>query len=111
MYSQKEIDELISCSKNISEAPKREMKLVGAHWKNDMTLMAGDRPGEFTVFFRRSEDFPENFSVVLSHDAKDGSGETTLLRCNGPHGAFSTPLSILRTPAGNFTSTGRRQVR
>jgi len=93
MYSQRDIDELISCPKNVSEAPKREVKLVGAHWKNDMTLVAEGRPGEFNVFFRRSEDFPENFSIGLSYDQKDGSGETILLRCNGPHGAFNATFN------------------
>lgn len=90
MYSQNDIDELISCPKNISEPPKRELKLVGADWRNNMTLVASGRAGEFRVFFRRSEDFVEAFSVGLCYDPKDGSGEITLLRCNGPHGGSNS---------------------
>ena len=38
---------------------------------------------------RRSEDLPENFSVGLVFLPGDGTGEVTLLRCNGPHGAYN----------------------
>lgn len=41
------------------------------------------------MFLRRSDDFPENFSIGLVYDPKDGSGEITLLRCNGQHGVFN----------------------
>ncbi len=54
-----------------------------------MKLIAEGRPGEFAAFLRRSDDFPENFSIGLLYDPKDGSGELTLLRCNGQHGIFS----------------------
>ncbi len=40
----------------------------------------------FRAFLRRNEDFPENFSIGLVFLPGDGSGELTLLRCNGPHG-------------------------
>ena len=39
-YSQDDIDQLISCPKTILEPPKRELKLVGADWRNDMVLAA-----------------------------------------------------------------------
>lgn len=44
---------------------------------------------EFRAFMRRSEDFPENFSIGLAFLPKDGTGELILLRCNGPHGGFN----------------------
>jgi len=62
VYTQAEIDARISCSKNVSEPPKKHRKLVGADYRNAMKLVAssiGD--GEFGVFMRQSEDFPENF--------------------------------------------------
>ena len=54
-----------------------------------MRLASSKHPGEFAAFFRRSEDFPENFSIGISYDPKDGSGEIILLRCNGQHGVFN----------------------
>ena len=68
---------------------RKELRLVGTDWRNDMKMVSKGHPGEFNAFFRRSEDFPENFSIGLSYDPKDGSGEITLLRCNGPHGVFN----------------------
>jgi len=65
------------------------MKLVGADWRNDCKLVAGGVEGEFSVFMRKSEDFPENFSIGMLYTPKDGSGEITLLRCNGQHGIFN----------------------
>ena len=87
-YTQQDIDALISCVKKISDPPKRELRLVGAHWRNDMKLVAAQVDGEFSVFIRRSEDFPENFSIGLIYDPKDGRGEIILIRCNGQHGVF-----------------------
>ena len=87
-YTQNEIDELISCNKKVAEAPKQKLRLVGAYWRNDMKLVSDGKPGVFAVFFRKSEEFKENFSIGISYDRKDGSGEIVLLRCNGQHGVF-----------------------
>ena len=92
MYTQQILDDLISCPKKISESPKHELRLTGAHWKNDMKLTSDSCPGEFRVFFRKSEDFPENFSIGLSYDQHDGTPEIVLLRCNGQHGIFNGSL-------------------
>jgi len=90
MFSQDEIDALISCSKGISEAPKREMRLDGAHLRNTAKLIALDNTkGEFIVFMRQSEDFPENFSIGLSYSPCDGRETIKLLRCNGKHGDYN----------------------
>ena len=88
-YTQREIDDLISCPKVISDAPKREMKLDRGHSRNDMRLKSTDDALEFRVFMRRSEDLPESFSIGLVFLANDGSGELVLLRCNGPHGGYN----------------------
>jgi hypothetical protein len=89
-YSQSDIDDLISCPKEISDPPKKEMKLNGAHWRNDAKLKASDgKTGEFSMFMRKNEDFPENFSIGLSYNPRDGRSEITLLRCNGKHGDFN----------------------
>ncbi len=89
-YTQKEIDELIASPKHVGEPPKREMKQIHAHLRNDMTLLSsGGIVGVFRVFMRRSVDFPENFSIGLIYLPNDTRGELTLLRCNGQHGDFN----------------------
>jgi hypothetical protein len=93
-FNQNELDALISCPKHISEAPKREMKLFGANWRNDAKLVASDGliKGEFIVFMRKNEDFPENFSIGLIYHPQDERGEIVLFRCNGPHGCFNNDI-------------------
>ena len=88
VYTQTNIDDLIACPKKISDPPRRDMKLVGGFLRNDMKLLSDGIEGEFSVFLRQSEDFPENFSIGLVYDPKDGSGGINLLRCNGQHGIF-----------------------
>lgn len=89
-YSQSELDGLISCPKEISEAPKKGMKLCEAHFRNDAKLIASNGiSGEFGMFMRQSEDFPENFSIGLTYSPQDGRNPVTLLRCNGKHGTFN----------------------
>jgi hypothetical protein len=93
-YSQAEIDLLISCQKAVTEPPKRQSKLTGADFRNDMKLVASIQiPGEFDVFMRQSEDFPENFSIGLIYRPKDGRPDLTLLRCNGQHGVYNGSAS------------------
>ena len=64
------------------------MHLQGGHFRNDMRLVSNSPPAEFRVFMRKSVDFVENFSIGLVYRPNDGSGEVTLLRCNGRHGGF-----------------------
>ena len=45
--------------------------------------------GTFSMFMRRNDDLPENFSIGLTYHANDGRPEITLLRCNGKHGIFT----------------------
>lgn len=66
------------------------MKLKDADWRNNAEMLASDETnGVFSVFMRRNEDLPENFSVGLRYTANDGRPEIILLRCNGKHGAFT----------------------
>jgi len=66
------------------------MKLTEAHWRNDAKLTASNEiKGEFVMFMRQSEDFPENFSIGLKYYPHDGRSAITLLRCNGQHGNFN----------------------
>ena len=88
-YTEQEITNLIRCPKKVLEAPRREMKAVDGFRRNDLSLIAEGVPGYFYVFMRQTEDFPENFSIGLRYDTKDGSGEIILLRCNGPHGPYN----------------------
>jgi hypothetical protein len=104
-YTQNDIDALISCVKKVSDPPRRELRLAGAHWRNDMKLVSVKVDGEFSAFIRRSDDFPENFSIGLNYDPKDGSGEITLIRCNGQHGVFGGP-SIRAILIGDTISIG-----
>ena len=67
--TQKEIDDLIACPKVISDAPKRDMKRDRGHLRNDMRLKSADDKFEFSVFMRRNEDLPENFSIGLVIDS------------------------------------------
>jgi hypothetical protein len=88
-YSQSELDDLITCPKEITEAPRRELRLEGNQRRNDMRLRAQGGDREFRVFIRMHNEFNENFSIGLVLLPKDGSGELVLLRCNGPHGEYN----------------------
>lgn len=89
-YRQTEIDALISCPKEVRAQPLRERKLVNASFRNDAKLVATDgTAGEFAVFMRQSEDFPEDFSIGLIYQPGDGRQDLVLLRCNGQHGEFT----------------------
>lgn len=66
------------------------MKLDRAHWRNDAKLVASNEiQGDFVMFMRKNEDFPENFSIGLIYNPHDGRGEITLFRCNGKYGDFN----------------------
>jgi hypothetical protein len=89
-YSDEEIERLISCPKEISVPPAKSLRLNGADWRNDAKLLAIDgTKGIFSMFMRKNEDFPEDFSIGLIYRPEDGTSEITLLRCNGKHGIFN----------------------
>lgn len=88
VLSQAEIEQLIGCPKEISEPPKKEMRLEKGSLRNNMRLRSTVGEMEFTVFMRVNEDFHEDFSIGLDYHPADERGSTCLLRCNGPHGEF-----------------------
>lgn len=89
-YSQAELDDLLACPKKVKTPPTRSSKLVDAFFRNQARLVRADgRDGDFAVFMRQSEEFLENFSVGLLYVPNDGRQEVTVIRCNGPHGAFN----------------------
>jgi len=87
-YTQEEIDFLIGCEKEITEPPRKEMKIESGSKRNGMRLKAKEHDLEFSIFMRINVDFPENFSIGLEYLPKDERDNLMLIRCNGPHGEF-----------------------
>jgi len=87
-YSQQDIERLITCAKEISDPPRKEMRAERGSQRNDMRLRSREGDLEFSVFMRINDDFPENFSIGLEFRPQDEPGSICLLRCNGPHGEF-----------------------
>jgi len=85
-WTQAELDELISCPKQVVDPPRKEMRSEHGHQRNDMTLSSLDGERHFSVFMRVNKRFPENFSVGLIYNPRYERGDLTLLRCNGRHG-------------------------
>lgn len=89
-FLQEEIERLIKCPKKVTSPPPRDFVSEGAHLRLDAKLVSTDGTEcAFSVFVRKSIHFPENFSVGLIHNSKDGRGDITLMRCNGPHGVYN----------------------
>ncbi len=82
------IAELLACPKVVIDASHRVMKIDGAQRRADLKLESIDGENKFTVFVRQSTEFPENFTIGLKYDPKDGTDSIILMRCNGPHGPF-----------------------
>jgi hypothetical protein len=85
-YTQDEINDLISCPKEIVDSPKRAATSVQGSRRNDMVVQNG-ADGRFRVFMRQSEKFLDDFSIGLRYEPKDAP-PIILLRCNGRHGEF-----------------------
>jgi hypothetical protein len=85
-YTDEYIEELITCSKRITEPPPKEMKKERGHWKKSFGLESEDGEHRFTAFIRYNDEFNENFSVGLVYNPRDRRDKIHLLRCNGPHG-------------------------
>ncbi len=85
-WTQAELDDSISCPKQIVDPPRKEMRSERGHQRNDMTLSSLDGERRFSAFLRVNERFPENFSIGLVYHPRDEPGALTLLRRNGPHG-------------------------
>lgn len=99
-WAQAELDELISCPKQVVDPPRKELRSERGYLRNDMTLGSRDGEWRFSVFMRVNERFPENFSVGLIYNPRDEPGDLTLLRCNGPHGEHDN--SPIEDPQPHF---------
>jgi len=86
IYTDDDLTRLISCSKRISLAPRKEMRAEGQMLRNEMEFESLDGKHTFRVFLRQSRQFTENFSVGIDYLPKDEPGSFCLLRCNGMHG-------------------------
>ena len=107
-WAQGELDELISCPKQVVDPPRKEMQSERGHQRNDMTLCSLDGKWRFSAFMRVNEQFPENFSVGLIYDPRDEPGDLTLLRCNGPHGEHeNSPMEKQQPHFGYHIHRGR----
>ena len=80
------INEMILCSKIITDRPSKEMKHEGQYLRNGMKLRSECGNFTFSVYMRQHAVFEENFSIGLIYCPSDLPENITLLRCNGPHG-------------------------
>ena len=85
MYSDELILELLTCEKEIVDAPKNLREDRG-NLKMNFTLRSTDGSYSFYGFIRKNVQFSENFSIGLDYNPKEEKGTVVLLRCNGPHG-------------------------
>jgi hypothetical protein len=99
-WTQSELDELISCSKQVVDPPRKGMRAERGHQRNDLTLDSLDGVQRFSVFMRINERFPENFSIGLIYNPRDEPGDLALLRCNGMHGEYDN--SPMEDPQPHF---------
>ena len=110
-WTQTELDELISCPKQVVEPPRKEMRSERGHQRNDMTLASLNGEQRFSVFIRINERFPENFSVGLIYDPRDEPGDLTLLRCNGRHGEHdNSPMGDAHPHFGYHIHRARAEI-
>jgi hypothetical protein len=84
-----EIQRLISTPKRIAEAPSKDWRNDLAQKRKDFRLVSSDGAESFRAFARQSLVWPENFSIGLEFEPKDGSDCIILIRCNGPHGDYN----------------------
>lgn len=85
MYTDQFIQQLITCQKVVTEAPKEKDARSG-YTKKVFNLVSVDEQFSFSGFMSQNIMFPENFSVGLVYKPKEERGSITLLRCNGMHG-------------------------
>lgn len=91
-YTQKELEYLISCPKEIIKPPRKSMVLTNGHQRNDMDLCSVEGKEKFRVFMRKNAQFEENFSIGLDYIPSEGGQQICLVRCNGPHGEHTNDL-------------------
>lgn len=87
-----ELDELISCPKQITRAtPARGYEEADGYKRKKLEVEGTESAGGvYSVFIRQNAEFIENFSIGLRYNTKKKHmGTVTLVRYNGPHGEES----------------------
>jgi hypothetical protein len=92
IYTAESIAGLVRCAKTLRRRSARDFKEQNRHRSKNMELVsAADPERRFSVFFRQSLEFPEDFSCGLDFDGPDGK-RVTLVRYNGQHEQSDNPL-------------------
>lgn len=86
VFTDKLIQELISCPKRITDSPKQAKGWGSQSTKKEFWMESVDGSHKFKGYINQNTNFPENFSIGLVFYPKDERGRVCLLRCNGPHG-------------------------
>jgi hypothetical protein len=84
-FTDKIIEELISCSKRVVDSPKDSGVGRGSS-KTKFSLESVDGQYSFSGFISKNLTFQENFSIGLVFNPKEEKGKIVLVRVNGPHG-------------------------
>ena len=97
IFTSLSIDELISCEKQIIEAPARDFNEENRHRRRDMRLQdMGAEKRIFSVFIRQSLEFAEDFSLGLVYLSQDGK-RMTMIRYNGQHDQSNDPYDLAKS--------------
>ncbi|MBR1759918.1 MAG: hypothetical protein IJ741_01895 [Schwartzia sp.] len=83
--SAERLEELITAKKQITAPPKKGMTIERQCKRNQFDAYAPELDESFHVFMRQNCILPDDFSVGLMWNRKDGE-PIILFRCNGPHG-------------------------
>lgn len=86
MYTQSQLNDLISCEKTIAKTPPRKFSRERGQCRLKFSVQSVEEQHQFTGYIRYNTKFEENFSVGLAYHPYDGSGDIHLVRCNGMHG-------------------------
>ena len=86
MFTEEFLEELITCSKIVVDAPSEMRSGRSGFMKRSFTLKSADGIHSFSGFINQNLTFTENFSVGLVFNPPEAKGTITLMRCNGSHG-------------------------
>ncbi|MFI5453638.1 hypothetical protein ACHMWN_15975 [Pedobacter sp. UC225_61] len=86
MFTEKFLEELITCAKIVVDAPMEMKQGRSGFMKRSFTLKSLDDKYSFSGFINQNLTFSENFSIGLVYNPREEKGTIVLLRCNGAHG-------------------------
>lgn len=78
------IDELISCEKNIIAPPLPKNKTNGLHKETGLEMECVDKQHRFSIFIREHIELMESFSIGLIYH-RDKETDLIIIRYNGSH--------------------------